>query len=181
MDYTEGSELEDNTSDCCQKNVDCVFNADTPNVKDPMIGGKLPSDAQSSSDYEEQDDIPISSKREMLEVKSAEKKKNEELFSSNDENRSNSIVDDIISKLDVSNLDVKDVKDQLVSKSVEAFQLDNSDELLTDAIHKSAVVVSETGEEINTVPVKSTSDTTMSTAQSDSEAELVIIWKKNKK
>ena len=103
-----------------------------------------------------------------------------ELFSSDDENRSNSIVDDIISKLDVSNLDVKD---QLVSKSMEAFRLDNSDELLTDAIHKSAVVVSETGEEINTVPVESTSDTTMSTAQSDSdsEAELVIIQKKKKK
>ena len=56
----------------------------------------------------------------MLEGKSAEKKTNEELFSSDDENRSNCIVDDIISKLDVSNLDVKDVKDQLVSKSMEA-------------------------------------------------------------
>ena len=175
MDYTASSELEDDTSDSCQKNVDHDFNTDMPNVKDPMIGGKLPADAQPSSDYEEQDDIPISSKREMLEGKSTEKKKNEELFSSNDENRSNCIVDDIISKLDVSNLDVKD---QIVSKSMEAFQLDNSDELLTDAIHKSAVVVSETGEEINTVPVESTSDTTMSTAQSDSEAELVIIWKK---
>ena len=165
-----------------KKNVDCDFNTDTPNVKDPMIGGKLPADAQPSSDYEEQDNIPISSKREMLEGKSTEKKKNEELFSSDDENRSNSIVDDIISKLDVSNLDFKDVKDQLVSKSMETFRLDNSDELLTDAIHKSAVVVSETGEEINTVPVESTSDTTMSTAQSDSdsEAELVIIWKKEK-
>ena len=51
---------------------------------------------------------------------------------------------------------------------------------MTDAIHKSAVVFSETGEETKTVPVESTSDTTMSTAQSDSdsEAELVIIWKK---
>ena len=70
-----------------------------------------------------------------------------------------------------------------MSKSMEAFRLDNSDELLTDAIHKSAVVVSETAEEINTVPVESTSDTTMSTAQSDSdsEAELVIIWRKKKK
>ena len=151
-----------------------------PNVKDPMIGGKLPADAQLLSDYEEQDDIPISSKREILEGKSGEKKTNEELFSSNDENRSNSIVDDIINKLDVSNLDVKDFKDQLVSKSMEAFRLDNSDELLIDAIHKSAVVVSETGEEINTVPVESTSDTTMLTAQSDSdsELELVIIQKK---
>ena len=61
--------------------------------------------------------------------------------------------------LDVSNLDFKDVKYQLVSKSMEAWQLDNSDELLTDAIHKSAVVVSETGEEINTMLVESTSDT----------------------
>ena len=178
VDYTESSELEDDTSNYCQNNVDRDFNTDTPNVKDPMIGDKLPADAQPSSDYEEQDDISISSKREMLDGKSGEKKKNEELFSSNDENRSNSIVDDIISKLDV-----KDVKDELVSKSMEAFWLDNSDELLTDAIHKSAVVVSETGEEINTVPVESTSDTTMSTAQSDSdsEAELVIIQKKKKK
>ena len=146
-----------------------------------MISGKLPADAQPSSDYEEQDNIPISSKREMLEGKSAEKKKNEDLFSSDDKKRSNSIVDDIISKLDVSNLDVKDVKDQLVSKSMEALRLDNLDELLTDAIHKSAVVVSETGEEINTVPVESTSDTIMLTAQSDSdsETELVIIQKKS--
>ena len=114
--------------------------------------------------------------------KKSQQKRKKELFSSNDENRSNSIVDDIISKLDVSNLDVKDVKDQLVSKSMEAFWLDNSDELLTDAIHKSAVVVSEAGEEINTVPVESTSDTTMLTAQSDSdsEAELVIIQKKRR-
>ena len=84
--------------------------------------------------------------------------------------------------MDVSNLDVKDVKEQLVSKSMEAWWLDNSDELLTDAIHKSAVVVSETGEEINTVPVESTSDTTMLTAKSDSgsDAELVIVWKKKK-
>ena len=66
---------------------------------------------------------------------------------------------------------------------METFWLDNSDELLTDAIHKSAVVVSETGEEINTVPLESTSDATMLTAQSDSdsEAELVFIQKKKKK
>ena len=147
-----------------------------------MISGKLPADAQPSTDYEEQDNIPISSNMEMLEEKSAEKTKNEELFSSDDENRSNSIVDDIISKLDVSNLDVKDVKDQLVSKSMEAWWLDNSDELLTDAIHKKAVVVSETGEEINTVQVESTSDTTISTAKSDSDsdAELVIVQKKRR-
>ena len=63
---------------------------------------------------------------------------------------------------------------------MEAWQLDNSDELL---IHKSAVVVSETGEEINTVPVESTSDTTMSTTKSDSDSdtELVIVQKKKKK
>ena len=52
-----------------------------------MISGKLPADAQQSSDYEEQDDIPISCKREMLEGKSVEKKENEELFSSDDNNR----------------------------------------------------------------------------------------------
>ena len=63
---------------------------------------------------------------------------------------------------------------------MEAWWLDNSDELLTDAILKSAVVVSETGKEINTVPVESTSDTTMLTAKSDSDsdAELVIVSKK---
>ena len=83
----------------------------------------------------------------------------------------------------MSNFDVKDVKDQLVLKSMEAWRLDNSDEMLTDAIHKSAVVVSETGEEINTVPVESTSDTMISTAKSDSDsaAELVIVQKKKKK
>ena len=116
----------------------------------------------------------------MMEGKSAEKKKKRSYPSAM--TKTDSIVDDIISKLDVSNLDVKDVKDQLVSKSMEAFWLDNSDELLIDAIHKSAVLVSETGEEINTVPMESTSDTTMSTAQSDSdsEAELVIIQKKRR-
>ena len=67
MDYTESSVLEDDTSDSCQKIVDCDFSTDSPNVKDPMISGKLPVDAQPSSDYEEQDDIPISSNREMLE------------------------------------------------------------------------------------------------------------------
>ena len=74
VDYTESSELEDDTSDCCQKYVDLDFNTNTLNVKDPMIGGKLPADAQPSSDYEEQDDIPIFSKREMLEGKSPEKR-----------------------------------------------------------------------------------------------------------
>ena len=91
---------------------------------------------------------------------------------SDDENRSNSIVDDIISKLNI--------KDPLVAKSVEAYWLDNSDKLLTDAIHKSAVLVSETGEVINTGPVESTSGTTILTAklESDSDAELVIVWNK---
>ena len=185
VDYTDSSEFEDDTSSSCQKIVDHDFTTDMPNVKDPLIGGNLPADAQPSSDYEEQDDISISSKREKLEGKSAEKKRNEELFSSDDETKSNSIIDDIIRNLDLSNLDVKNVKDQLVSKSMEAFRLDNSEELLTDAIHKSAVVVSETGQESNKVPVavESTSDTTLSTAQSDSdsEAELVIIQKNKKK
>ena len=182
VDYTESSELEDNTSSSCEKIVDHDFNTDTPNVKVSVISGKLPTDAQQSSDYEEQDDIPISSKREKLEGKSAEKKTNEELFSSDDKNKSNSIIDDIICNLDLCNFDVKNVKEQLVSKSMEAFWLDNSEELLTDAIHKSAVV-SETGEETNKVPVESTSDTTLLTTQSDSdsEAELVIIQKNEKK
>ena len=112
VDYTDSSDFEDDTSSSCQKIVDHDFTNDMPNVKDPLIGGNLPADAQLSSDYEEQDDIPISSKREKLEGKSAEKKKNEELFSSDDETKSNSIVDDIIHNLDISNLDVKNVKDQ---------------------------------------------------------------------
>ena len=45
------------------------------------------------------------------------KKNEEDLFSSNEDNRSTSIVDEIISKLDVNNLE----KDQLVSKSMEAW------------------------------------------------------------
>ena len=128
VDYTDTSEFEEDTSTSCQKIVDGDFTTDTPKVKDPLISGNLPADAQPSSDYEEQD-ISISSKREKLEGKSAEKKKNEALFSSNDETKSNSIIDDIIHNLDISNLDVKNVKDQLVSKSMEAFQLDNSEEL----------------------------------------------------
>ena len=66
---------------------------------------------------------------------------------------------------------------------MEAYQLDNSDKLLTDAIHKSAVLVSETGEVINAGPVESTSDTTILTTKSDSDsdAELVIVWIKKKK
>ena len=75
VDYTESSEFEDDASSSCQKIVDLDFTTDTPIVKDPLIGGNLPADAQPSSDYEEQDDISISSKREKLEGKSAEKKK----------------------------------------------------------------------------------------------------------
>ena len=93
VDYTDGSAFEDYTSSSCQKIVDHNFTTDMPNVKDPLIGCNLPADAQPSSDYEEQDDISISSKREKLEGKSAEKKKNEELFSSDDETKSNSIVE----------------------------------------------------------------------------------------
>ena len=111
-------------------------------------------DAQPSSDYDEQDKIPIS-KLAILEGNSEEKKKCEKLFFSDDENRSNSIVDDIINNLDIKNT--------LVEKSMEAYCLDNSDKLLTDAIHKSAVLVSDKGEVINTGPVESTSDTTIST------------------
>ena len=62
VDYTESSEFEDDTSSSCQKIVNYDF-TDMPNVKDPLIGGNLPADAQPSSDYEEQDDISISSKK----------------------------------------------------------------------------------------------------------------------
>ena len=104
------------SSDNCSKNVERDLNTDLLNSKDPLIGGKLPPDAQPSSDCEEQDDI--SSQMEKLEGKSTEKKKNEEdLFSSDEDNRSISIVDEIISKLDVNKLE----KDQLVSKSMEAW------------------------------------------------------------
>ena len=53
VDYTDSSELEDDTSSSCQKIVDCDFTTDIPNVKDPLISGNLPADAQPSSDYEE--------------------------------------------------------------------------------------------------------------------------------
>ena len=164
VNYTESSD----TSDDCAKNVEHDLKTDSP--KDPLIGGKLPPDAQPSSDCEEQDDI--SSQMEKLEGKSAKKKKNEEdLFSSDEDNGSISIVDEIISKLDVNKL----VKDQLVSKSMEAWRLDNSKQLLSDAIHHSAIVVSETGDEIQKVPVESTSDTTISSAQSDSDSDEPLV------
>ena len=168
VNYTESSD----TSDDCPQNVEHDLKTDLLNFKDPLISGKLPQDAQPSSDCEEQDDI--SSQMEKLEGNSAKKKKNEEdLFPSDEENGSISIVDEIISKLDVNKL----VKDQLVSKSMEAWHLDNSKQLLSEAIHHSAIVVSETGEEIQKVPVESTSDTTISSAQSDSDSDepLVII------
>ena len=69
VNYTECSD----TSDDCPKNVERDLNTDSPNSKDPLISGKLPPDAQPSSDCEEQDDI--SSQMEKLEGKSAEKKK----------------------------------------------------------------------------------------------------------
>ena len=168
VNYTESSD----TSDDCPQNVERDLKTDSPNFKDPLISGKLPQDAQPSSDCDKQDDI--SSQMEKLEGNSAKKKKNEEdLFSSDEENGSISIVDEIVSKLDVNKL----VKDQLVSKSMEAWHLDNSKQLLSEAIHHSAIVVSETGEEIQNVPVESTSDTTISSAQSDSDSDepLVII------
>ena len=99
-----------------QKKLKRDLKTDLTNSKDPLIGGKLPPDAQRSSDCEEQDDI--SYQMEKLEGKLTEKKNNEEdLFSSDEDNGSISIVDEIISKLDVNKLE----KDQLVSKSMEAW------------------------------------------------------------
>ena len=69
VNYTESSD----TSDDCPQNVERDLKTDSPNFKDPLIGGKLPPDAQPSSDCEEQDDI--SSQMEKLEGKSAKKKK----------------------------------------------------------------------------------------------------------
>ena len=69
VNYTESSD----TSDDCPKNVERDLKTDSPNFKDPLIGGKLPPDAQPSSDCEEQDDI--SSQMEKLEGKSANRKK----------------------------------------------------------------------------------------------------------
>ena len=166
VNYTESSD----TSGDCPQNVERDLKTDLPNFKDPLISGKLPQDAQPSSDFDKQDDI--SSQMEELEGNSAKKKKNEEdLFSSDEENGSISIVDEIISKLDVN----KFVKDQLVSKSMEAWRLDNSKQLLSEAVHHSAIVVSETGKEIQKVPVESTSDTTISSAQSDSDSDEPLV------
>ena len=63
VNYTESSD----TSDDCPKNVEHDLNTDSLNSKDPLISGKLPPDAQPSSDCEEQDDI--SSQMEKLEGK----------------------------------------------------------------------------------------------------------------
>ena len=75
VNYTESSD----TSDDCRKNVECDLKTDLPNSKDPLISGKLPPDAQPSSDCEEQDDT--SSQMEKLEGKSAEKKKMRRTYS----------------------------------------------------------------------------------------------------
>ena len=58
----------------------------------------------------------------------------------------------------------------------------HNSKLLSDAIHHSAIVVSQTGKEIQKVPVESTSDTTISSAKSDSDSDepLVIIRRRKK-
>ena len=173
MDYTESSEVEDEPNENCHTSVDHDFTTDHPNDKDPLIcGNQMPADAQPSSDIEDnKDNVPLS-KLTMLEGKMNEKDNKKEDFKafwSDDDNRSNSLVDDIISKLD---------KDPMVSKSMEVYWLENSAELSTDAIHTSAVIVSETDTLINSV--ESTSDTTIMTAKSDSESDkqIVIVWEK---
>ena len=70
-------------------------------------------------------------------------------------------------------------------RSQEAYCLENKDELLTDDIHKNVVIVSVTGEEVNSGQVKSTSDTMISTtntaSDSDTGPELIITRKKKRK
>ena len=70
-------------------------------------------------------------------------------------------------------------------RSQEAYRLENKDELLTDDIHKNMVIVSVTGKEVNSGQVESTSDTTISTANtasdSDSGPELIIMRKQKRK
>ena len=67
-------------------------------------------------------------------------------------------------------------------RSQEAYHLENKDELLTDDIHKNVVIVSATGEEVNSGQVESTSDTMISTtntaSDSNSRPELIIMRKK---
>ena len=153
------------TSENCQINVV----TDRPNVKDPLIsGGTLQEDAQESSDAEEQDKI---------------QRKSDELFSSDEENRSSyPIVQEILENWEAHE---QKQKDELVLRSLEAYRLENKDELLTDEIHKNVVIVSATGEEVNSGQVESTSDTTISTtntaSDSDSGPELIITRKKKRK
>ena len=77
VNYTESSDT--SGSDDCPKNVECDLKTDLLNYEDPLIGGKLPPDAQLSSDCEEQDDI--SSQMEKLGGKSAKKKKMRRTYS----------------------------------------------------------------------------------------------------
>ena len=130
-----------------------------------MSGGTLQEDAQESSDAEERDKI---------------QRKSDELFSSNEENRSSyPIVQEILEKWEAHE---QKQKDELVLRSQEAYRLENKDELLTDDIHKNVVIVSATGKEVNSGQVESTSDTMISTANtasdSDSRPELIITRKK---
>ena len=153
------------TGENCQINVV----TDRSNVKDPLIsGGTLQEDAQESSDAEERDKI---------------QRKSDELFLSHEENRSSyPIVQEILEKWEAHE---QKQKDELVLRSPEAYRLENKDELLTDEIHKNVVIVSATGEEVNSGQVESTSDTTISTANtasdSDSGPELIITRKKKRK
>ena len=153
------------TGENCQINVV----TDRPNVKDPLIsGGTLQEDAQESSDAEERDKI---------------QRKSDELFSSDEENRSSyPIVQEILEKWEAHE---QKQKNELVLRSQEAYCLENKDELLTDEIHKNVVIVSATGKEVNSGQVESTSDTMISTANtasdSDSGPELIITRKKKRK
>ena len=161
VDYTSSDE----TSEKCEITVV----TDRPNVKDTLIsGGTLQEDAQESSDAEERDKI---------------QRKSDELFSSDEENRSSyPIVQEILEKWEAHE---QKQKDELVLRSPEAYRLENKDELLTDDIHKNVVIVSVIGEEVNSGQVESTSDTTISTANtasdSDSGSELIITRKKKRK
>ena len=161
VDYTSSDE----TSEKCQITVV----TDRPNVKDPLIsGGTLQEDAQESSDAEERDKI---------------QRKSDELFSSDEENRSSyPIVQEILENWEAHE---QKQKDELVLRSPKAYRLENKDELLTDEMHKNVVIVSATGEEVNSGQVESTSDTTISTANtasdSDSGPELIITRKKKRK
>ena len=161
VDYTSSDE----TSEKCEITVV----TDRPNVKDPLISGDtLQEDAQESSDAEERDKI---------------QRKSDELFSSDEENRSSyPIVQEILEKWEAHE---QKQKDELVLRSQEAYRLENKDELLIDDIHKNVVIVSATGKEVNSGQVESTSDTTISTANtasdSDSGPELIITRKKKRK